>query len=322
MKFLFLMDPYSTLNLETETSLTLMTELLQRREEVYWCEMTDLALQGAQLVLDSRPVLTVQPFALGPVERLPPEVFAALLIRKDQPFDLTYFHLTLLLEHLPAAVLQVNPAPALRRLNEKLYGLHWPEFVPPTLTSANQGHLEEFLQAQGEIVVKPLDDCSGRGIQRLHAQDPEAKAKLQAMLLPDGKPRFVTAQAFLPAVAAGDKRVYLVNGQVLGVVNRIPKEGSFLGNIHQGAICAASSLTLREQLIVETLGPELRREGLFLVGLDLIGERITEINLTSPSALRQINQVTGLKLEVELVNQLLQRVKEHRIQAGGLVGTA
>lgn len=312
MKFLFLMDPYPTLNLETETSLTLMTELLRRGEEVHWTEMTDLALQGAELQIAASRVESVKPFRLGAKTLLPAQEIAALLIRKDPPFDLGYFHLTLVLQHLSPAVLQVNPAQALRDFNEKLFGLQWPQFTPPTLTSANPESFWEFLQAQGEIVVKPLEDCSGRGIQRIKADDPEAKSKLAALVRPDGKPHFATAQAFLPAVSAGDKRVYLVNGQPLGIVNRIPKEGSFLGNIHQGAVCAASSLTRKEQEIVALIGPELRDLGLFLVGLDLIGERITEINLTSPSALRQINQVTGLQLEVQLVDQLLERVLQHQ----------
>ncbi len=318
LRFLFLMDPYEALNLETETSLLLMKELIEQGQEVFWVEEEDFTLRQNQLEATTRAVISTAPLTLDIPTHSPLADFSAILIRKDPPFDLGYYHLTLLLEHLPKNLVQINPAKSLRNFNEKLFGLKWPHFVPPTITTANPKSMLAFLQEQGEIVLKPLEDCSGRGISRLKVEDSGAIGQIYALMrpTPESPIRYVTAQRFLPQVAEGDKRVYLLWGKPVGMVNRIPAEDGFLGNIHQGARCVKTSLTLREEEILAELAPVLRQEGLALVGLDLIGEQITEINLTSPSALRQINEVMQTQLEVEMVQSLIRFVQAEAKAAG------
>jgi len=311
---LFLMDPYETLNLDTETSLLIIKELLSRGEKAYWTEEVGLSLIQDQVMIQARAVESVHPFQLGPEEQFQAEQFSSILIRKDPPFNISYYHLTLILDHLPPSLVQINPVKALRAFNEKLYGLRWPQFAPPTITTGSPQAMVDFLEMHGDIVIKPLEECSGRGIQRLRSEAPESEELIYVMMSTQGKGslRYMTAQKFLPAIHQGDKRVFLLNGEPVGMVNRVPAVGSFLGNIHQGARCEATHLSDKEREIVQTLAPVLRAEGLFLVGLDLIGEQITEVNLTSPSALLQINQVMEERLEIPIVDAMLDYIQQHQ----------
>ncbi len=309
LRFLFVMDPYRSLNLATETSLLLIDELLSRGQQVYWAEAADIALDGDRLRIDARAVRTVAPFELAPALDCDGGDFDAVLIRKDPPFDLGYLHLTQLLDRLPARVLQVNPASALRALNEKLAAMRFPEHTPPAIVTMAIDRLRAFVATHGEAVIKPLDDCSGRGIAFVRDDDADRDATLAALLLDArGERRYVQAQAYLPAIAAGDKRIYLLDGEPVGIVNRVPAPGSRLGNIHQGAHVEAAALNDDERACIATLQPWLRRHGLLLVGADFIGGRLTELNITSPSALRQINAVSGQRIERVIVDVLLDRL--------------
>lgn len=309
-RFLFIMDPFETLNLETETSLLFMEELISRGHEVLWAEVSDLILRRNQLHARVRSVEQVAPVRFGEPEDVAVNGVDALLVRPDPPFDSTYLHLTYLLDFVADDVLQLNPAAALRNFNEKLSTLQFPDFAPDTLTTQNHAALATFLKEHGEIVIKPLDECSGRGIERVSATEDDASAQLAALLKDkNGKPRFVTAQEFLPDVASGDKRVYLVGGEPVGMVNRIPKQGGWLGNIHQGARCEETQLTSADRAAIAAIGPFLEDNGIVLVGLDLIGGKITEINITSPSAVRQINEVTGLEIHKKIIDLVLERLE-------------
>lgn len=308
--FLFVMDPYPTLNLATETSLLLMEELLARGQRVHWAEMADILLVDGEVRVSARAVRQVAPLMLDPAAPLADAALDAVLIRKDPPFDRNYLHLTQLLDRLPARVLQANPARALREFNEKLTPLRFAAFAPPSLTTMSASHLAAFVREHGRAVVKPLDDCSGRGIARVDAESPELARELEALLRDaHGQPRYVQAQPFLPAIAAGDKRVYLVDGEVVGIVNRVPAPGHWLGNIHQGATVEAAELAPEEAACLAVLRPFLREHGLLLVGADFIGGRLTELNITSPSAIRQINAVSGARVERRIVDALLRQVE-------------
>jgi glutathione synthase len=312
-RLLFVMDPYASLNLATETSLLLMQELIDRGHAVDWIELDAITLDGDRLRLSTRRVEQVAPLVLGAAVDSDGHAFDAALIRKDPPFDGNYLHLTQLLDRLPATVLQVNPARALRAFNEKLVAMRFERFMPPTIVSMAADALATFVRAHGRAVLKPLDDCSGRGITFVDAHDPALDALIATHLRDaGGKPRFLQAQAFLPAIAAGDKRVYLVDGEVAGIVNRVPAEGSLLGNIHQGASVHAAGLSDAEIECIDALRPFLREHGLLLVGADFIGAKLTELNITSPSAVRQINAVSGERLERRLVDAILAAIERHR----------
>ena len=304
--FLFLMDPYPTLNLETETSLALMTELLSRGHRVYWLEESDLYLDVGKPRGHVAEVTNVQPLVTGKRTDLPLETFSALLVRKDPPFDQQYLHLTLILDHLPPAMMQFNSVNALRNFNEKLLPLRWPELAPPTLVTANPAVIKDFIREHQVAVLKPLDDCSGRGVKRIQ-YDGETESRVNNYLTSlSGPSPYVIAQRFLPEVAKGDKRVYLVNGEPVGWVNRIPQPNNYLANIHRGAICEATSLSWAEKAAITRMAPFLVREGIFLAGIDFIGDYLTEVNITSPSAIRQINQAMNDRIEVKLVDGMLE----------------
>ncbi len=306
-RVLFLMDAYETLNFETETSLLLMQELLARGHAVFWLEQKELSLQHQIPRGRVHPVKSITPFLREPAEEQELNDFDLLLVRKDPPFDAGYLHLTLILDHLAPSVIQFNSINALRNYNEKLLPLRWPELTPPTLVTQDPEQLVDFAESHGEVVLKPLDDCSGRGIQLLRATPDGAhnRAAVDYLQRQGASPGFVLAQKFLPGVGAGDKRVYVVDGEVVGLVNRIPAPGGFLANIHQGARCEATTLDEREQMIIETIRPFLQREGIFLAGVDLIDGYLTELNITSPSAVRQINEVSGLEIHKRIVDRML-----------------
>ncbi len=309
-RFLFIMDPFETLNLETETSLVLMQDLLERGQGVYWLQQ-----EGVALVHDQPMGLVSRVTGTDPLEREEPgwsnlNSFDAVLVRKDPPFDTEYLQLTLILDHLDPGVVQFNDVKALRNFNEKMLPLQWPEFTPPTLITMNTDQLERFTIEHRCLVLKPLNDCSGRGISRIEWDERGAFREQigQAVRDADGQPRFLVAQKYLPAVSQGDKRVYLVNGEPVGMVNRIPQPGSYLANIHQGAQCERAKLNARENHIINTIAPFLVDHGIFLAGADFIDGYLTELNITSPSAIRQINEVSGEQVQHRIVDAMLARV--------------
>ena len=304
------MDPYASLNLETETSLLLMTELKAQGHRVYWTEMDRLYLDNGKLRGRVSEVEGISPFNLGEDEDRALEELDALINRKEPPFDLNYLHLSLLFDFLPKGFPQINAPKALRDLNEKLASQRFPSRTTDCRVSMNPKHLAEFASKMERVVVKPLDDCSGRGIVMLKGNDPDLEAKLTARMPPGGQ--FLMVQRHLPLVHKGDKRVFLAGGQVCGIVNRVPKDEDSLGNIHMGARCELATLTPREEETLRQIVPLLEAEGVLLAGVDFIGEELTEINLTSPSAMRQINEVSGGQREKEVVGAILRFIKSRQ----------
>jgi glutathione synthase len=308
------MDPAETLNLETETSLLLMRELIERGHSVYWLQQEDVALVHDQPMGQVSRVIDTNPLQREDTGWSNLNSFDAVLVRKDPPFDTEYLQLTLILDYLSPDVVQFNDVKALRNFNEKMLPLRWPEFTPPTLITMNSDELTRFVIEQESAVLKPLNDCSGRGILKLNWDDGvDLHGQIdEALIGADGRPRFLLAQKYLPAVKQGDKRVYLVNSEVVGMVNRIPRPGSYLANIHQGAQCEAAQLSARETRIIKTIAPFLLDNGIYLAGADFIDGYLTELNITSPSAIRQINAVSGDQVQQQIVDAMLARVAERR----------
>lgn len=318
------MDPYDTLNLETETSLLLMQELIERGQLVYWLQQEDIALEHDQPMGQVYPVTQIEPLQRSDSAWVNLNSFDAILVRKDPPFDTRFLQLTFILDYLDSVVAQFNDVSALRDFNEKILPLRWPELTPPTLISMNADHIEDFSNEHGSIVLKPLNDCSGRGILKI---DPDKTVDFRnqietALTDPQGKPHFLVAQKFLRKVSHGDKRVYLVNGEPVGMVNRIPQDGSFLANIHQGAECEEASLSNRETQIVKRIAPFLRKKGIFLAGADFIDGFLTELNITSPSAIRQINDVSGTRVQERIVDAMLNYMGINETALPGIATTA
>lgn len=313
LQFVFLMDPYESLNFATETSLLLIGELLMKGHKVFWLEMDGLSLRHDKLWGQARAVKSANPVVLHAERELNIELVDSVVTRIDPPFNQRYLHLTYLLDFLPSSVIQINSVSALRNVNEKLFALNWPLLVPPSITTSNRLELMRFIHLHRRVIIKPLDDCSGRGIIKLDADASNFEAELEEVFVAianseSGSP-YITAQKFLDEVVEGDKRIYLVNGEPLGWVNRIPKRGSYLANIHQGAVCSEFELTARDRHIIEAIKPELVKRGLLFVGLDIIGGYMTEINVTSPSAVRQINAVMNIRMEEKMVSAMVGYVR-------------
>lgn len=310
MHVLFVIDPLETLNLTTETSLLLIEELTRRGHRAAVATLPDLYLteRGAgvrarSIVLD----LTRQPFyQLGDATEHRFRDFDLVLMRKDPPVDRDYLAATFVLERAADEVPVINDPVSLRTVNEKLWPLSLPQFVPPTLVSNDAARLAAFAAAHGRIVLKPLDDCSGRGIAIVNAA--EAPQRLEPYLAAHGG-HPVMAQQFLDGVAAGDKRILLLAGEPIGAVNRIPRSPDHLANIHQGARVEATVLTERDRAIIAAVARLLLKRRLWFAGIDVIDGHLTEINVTSPSAARQINQVSHTRVEVPIVD-FLERVRQ------------
>jgi glutathione synthase len=302
--FLFIIDPLDTLNLTTETSLLLIEEMARRGHRAAVALLADLYLsehgawvraQSITVDLGRRPFYQLE----APADHAFSD-FDLVLMRKDPPVDAEYIFATFILERACEQVPVVNDPVSLRLLNEKLLPLQFPEFVPPTLVSNQPERLQSFLDTHGRIVLKLLDDCSGRGIELL---DSRQATRIPEYVAAHGG-RHVMAQKFLAGVSAGDKRILVLEGEPIGAVNRVPQSDAHLANIHQGARIEATALTARERAIIAAVKPLLLHRRLWLVGIDVIDGHLTEINITSPSAARQINQVSGSHIEVQMVDSL------------------
>lgn len=308
MHTLFIIDPLDSLNLATETSLLLVEEMARRGHTASVATLSDLYLteHGAGVrAATIRLQPTGRPFyELGRSGDHPFADFDLVLMRKDPPVDTAYLAATFVLERAAAVVPVVNDPVSLRTVNEKLWPLSLPQFAPPTLISSDIERIVSFARAHGRIVLKPLEDCSGRGIVLIdRGQAPDRVAAYVAEHA--GRP--VVAQQFLEGVAAGDKRILLLAGEPIGAVNRIPRSRDHLANIHQGARVEATTLTARDHAIIAAVKPLLVTHRLWLAGIDVIDGHLTEINVTSPSAARQINAVSGTHVERPIVD-FLERV--------------
>lgn len=301
MRFLYVVDPLDTLNLETETSLLMMEEAARRGHTNHVANLGDLYLAGREGWARQRPISLAAPGARpfyrlgdGAAEAL--ASFDVVLMRKDPPVDDAYVAATYVLEHAGTRV--VNDPVMLRTVNEKLLPLSFPVPTPPSLVSSDAARVREFVVEHGRSVLKPLNDCSGRGI-RILGSAAEAPADLQG--------RAVLVQKFIDRVVEGDKRIFLLDGRAIGAVNRVPADSSSLANIHQGARVEGTTITADDLRIIDAVAPRLVQDGLWMAGLDVIGGYLTEINVTSPSAARQINAVSGLRIERDLVD-FLERI--------------
>lgn len=313
MDVLFVLDPLDVLIPETETSLLLAGEAARRGHRCWMAHVGDLSLSGSAPRARAHPLEVDEdlrpPARLGAAEDRWVDGFDLVLMRKDPPVDIDYYNALLILERAATDVPVINDPGGLLVSNEKLLPLEIPGAAAPSVVTADPRVVTEFVREHGDVVVKPLNEFSGRGIARYSTLDSNLDAdSVGALATHQG--RHVIVQRFLPEVERGDKRILVVAGEPLGWVNRLPRPGSFRANIHQGARIEATTVTDREREVIAAFRPILAERGLELAGFDFIGETLTEINVTSPSALRQINQVMGERLERRLVDWLESRAGE------------
>ena len=307
------MDPIEKIDIEKDTTFVLMLEAQARGHEIYYMGLRDL------YVRDTTPeaqfcqinVARVTPhykFGATSTQRL--DWFDVVLMRKDPPFDLKYFFATHVLSLIDdRKCLVMNDPRGLREATEKLYSLNFPDLIPETFVSSDIGRLKQFMEDRGgEMIIKPLDGCGGSGVFYIHRKDRNINALLETATDYGQNP--IMAQRYLPEIRQGDKRVIVLNGNPLGAVLRVPREDENRGNIHVGGQCVKTNLTARDKEICRALSPSLQKLGLYFVGLDIIGDYVTEVNVTSPTGVQEVNDLDGVHLEGQIIDFIEKKAAE------------
>lgn len=322
MKFLFVMDPAEGMLPDKDTSFLFMLAAGARGHQCYHAAPEDLSADtaaGGRAEVDVRArAIAVSRRAphvtLGASERVLAADFDAILVRKDPPFDTAYLHLTQTLDLVKERVLVVNDPAGLRAANEKLFALRFPEWMPRTLVTREPSRIHEFVEdVGGKAVLKPLDGAGGSGVVLLTRGDKNNRALVDLHTREGKEPAMV--QEFQPAIALGDKRVLLLAGQLLGVIRRVPRPDDIRANIHVGGRVELASLTEREEALVAAISPSLVEHGLWFVGLDLINERLIEVNVTSPTGMQELGHLSGADPAARVIEWI--EVESARLRAGG-----
>jgi glutathione synthase len=316
MKSLFVMDPLDRLNLHGDSTYVTMRECTDRGMPIAYCTPDRLfAVDGVPYgrIHGVRARREAPFFEVEAEETRALSDFDVVWMRKDPPFDMTYIFSTYLLDLVPRSTLVVNDPAGLKLYNEKLWAMRWPQFQPSSLLSNDKKQILAFVEAlDGQVVLKPWDGNGGRGIVVTHKRDRNL-ASLIELHTQEGR-AYAIAQAYLPGIVKGDKRILLFDGEPVAGVLRVPSDRDHRGNIHVGARVEATELTEREHEICAALGPELRRNGLVFVGIDVIDGTLTEINVTSPTGIQEANRLYGKKLESELVDVVARKLAARRAE--------
>jgi glutathione synthase len=304
-RFLFIIDPIDRILPDKDTTFVFMLESQRREHAVYHCGVGDLYVDRCQPRARCRRTVVVRdtPHYRLFEERIEALTwFDAIFMRKDPPVDLAYLSATQILSLVdPASTLVLNNPRGLRDANEKLYTLHFPDIIPASLVTSDIPRLKTFLEELGgEMIVKPLDGCGGAGVFHLHRSDRNLNAILETSTA--NGTRLIMAQRYLPEIRGGDKRVILLDGAPIGAVLRVPREDEHRGNIHVGGTCVKAAVTDRDRAIAAVVTPHLRRDGLYFVGLDVIGDWLTELNVTSPTGIQEINALNAVCLETQVID--------------------
>jgi len=327
LKIAVQMDPLESINIEGDSTFALMLEAQRRGHALWHYEVRHLALREGRMEAGapvSDPVcdrvsalarkVTVQRqkgahFQAGSAERMSLSAMDVVLMRQDPPFDMAYISATHLLEHIQPGTLVVNDPAAVRNAPEKLLVTHFPDLMPPTLVTWDLDAIRSFRAEFGDIIVKPLFGNGGAGVFRIRPDDENLGALLEMHFARSREPLMI--QRYEPAVRRGDKRIILVDGVPAGAINRVPAEGESRSNMHVGGRAESASLTERDHEICRRIGPTLRAQGLIFVGIDVIGDWLTEINVTSPTGLQEIERFEGTNLAGVIWDCIEQRRVPH-----------
>jgi glutathione synthase len=289
-------DHIRTFKIAGDTTFALMLEANRRGHKLLHYTPDRLAMRGGKVTARAEPVERLADeegnhYALGATDLLDLSTCDVVLLRQDPPFDMAYITTTLLLERIHPKTLVVNDPAHVRNAPEKVFVTEFPELMPETLITRDPDTIRDFRNEFGDIILKPLYGNGGAAVFRLREDDENLSALLELFLERFREPFVV--QRYLPAVRQGDKRIILIDGKAVGAINRIPAMGDARSNMHVGGKAVASEMTKRDHEICEALGPELKKRGLLLTGIDVIGDYLTEINVTSPTGLREVQRFGG-----------------------------
>ncbi len=311
MKLAFILDQLDSIKIDKDSSFAMMREAATRGHQLFVMHQKDLVWKDNLVTGFSRKLTLIDQkdkkyrwYQEGLSEAMPLQEFDVVLMRKDPPFDIEYVYSTYLLELAEQqGAFVINSPKSIRDHNEKLAIARFPQFTPPTLVTRQESLIREFLDEYGDIVLKPLDGMGGASVFRVHRADHNINVILE-MLTHYGT-RTIMAQRFLPEIGEGDKRILLIAGEpVLYTLARKPKPGETRGNLAAGGIGIVQPLSERDLEIANTLGPKLYEQGLMLVGLDVIGDSLTEINVTSPTGMQEITNQTGFNVAGMMIDAL------------------
>lgn len=308
MKLAFIIDPIDRLDPTHDTSVALMEAAQQMGHEVWitvansltviasqaWATVTSVQLVPVTLG-ENRWITVPEWFSIGKSEFLPLETFDVVWMRTDPPVNTAYLYATYILDYVDPAKTRVVNAPAgVRSANEKMYALQFLKSIPETIVTQNKQIIQEFIDQKGAAVMKPLGGKAGEGILFLEKGDRNFNSLVEISTLQGTLP--IMVQTYLPEAKAGDKRVILLNGDPIGAVNRVPTGNEFRGNMAVGGRADAVEITPRDREIAAELAPALRRDGLIFVGMDVIGGFLTEVNVTSPTGIREIDRLSQVTI--------------------------
>ena len=296
------MDHVSTIDIDGDSTFVLGLEAQRRGYPVWHYTPADLVFRDRKVMARAQPMTLRREkgnhFTLGAAEMVDLSTLDVILLRQDPPFDMSYITTTHLLEHVHPKTLVINDPASVRNAPEKLFVTHFDGVMPPTLISADARAIRAFRDEHKDIILKPLFGNGGAGVFRLRPDDENFASLLEMFSQKSREP--LIAQRYLPEVRKGDKRIILIEGKPVGVINRVPAEGEARSNMHVGGTAVKDQLTKRDRELCEIIGPELERRGLLFVGIDVIGDWLTEINVTSPTGLQQINRFDGVCLEAQI----------------------
>ena len=314
------MDPMESIGIDGDSSFVLMLEAQARGHELWHYEVRNMWLREGKSALTARREerlfararrVTVQRvlgehFSFGETEIIDLGRMDVILMRQDPPFDMAYITATHLLEHIHPNTLVVNDPAAVRNAPEKLLVTHFPDLMPPTMISWDLEAIRGFRAEHKDIIVKPLFGNGGAGVFRIKPDDENLSSLLEMHFARSREP--LMFQRYEPAVRAGDKRIILVDGEAMGAINRVPAIGEARSNMHVGGRPEKTQLTAREREICAAIGPTLRQQGLIFVGIDVIGDWLTEINVTSPTGLQEVARFDGVHLEKAIWNSIEAKI--------------
>ncbi len=313
MKFAFIIDPLSKLDPGHDTSVALMEAAQVLGHEVWvtqaeelsvvnsqaWALLEEVQLTPAELV-EGRWVVSEQWYTVSKAVLRSLEEMDAVFMRTDPPVTIPYLYATYILDYInPEKTLVVNTPAGIRMANEKMYALQFKEVIPETIVSQDKSVIRKFVEQREAAVLKPLGGKAGEGILFLEKSDRNFNSLVEISTKQGKEP--VMVQTYLPAAKDGDKRIILLNGKPIGAVNRIPTGKEFRGNMAVGGRVAATQMTPQDQKICDRVGPQLEQDGLYFVGIDVIGGYLTEVNVTSPTGIREIDRLNGTRLGQEVI---------------------
>jgi glutathione synthase len=303
------MDPIETIDIEADSTFVLGLEALARGYDLFHYLPQDLSFKDGAVYARMRPLDLRREqgrhWTLGEARPVGLSEMDVVLMRQDPPFDMAYITATHLLEQIHPGTLVVNDPVSVRNAPEKLFVTHYPDLMPPTLITSDREEIRAFRDEQKDLIIKPLFGNGGAGVFHIPPEDENLNALLE--LFTDLYREPIIVQRYLPSVREGDKRIILIEGEAVGVINRVPPPGEARSNMHVGGRPEKATLDGRDHEICEAIGPTLREKGLIFVGIDVIGGFMTEINVTSPTGLQEINRFDGVSLEARIWDSIEAR---------------